>query len=67
MKFKFNNVYRHISCLDIDIYVCRILSWSNPDEISVIVKYWNRHLKQFQGDKEVVFIKKEDIWKWRKV
>ena len=65
--FKANRRYRHMSCLDIDIDVWRVLG-ETPEYISVIVGYWNRHLKGYQGRTEqVVSIRKEDFWKWSEI
>jgi hypothetical protein len=61
-------VYRHQSCLDVDILV----SWTGqlvhkPQSIQAGVRYWNRHYKIFQGEFEIVNIKIEDLYKWKEV
>ena len=60
--FQPGKLYRHISTLDIDLFISGILPTG-----SVIVRYWNRHYKMFQGNQEVVVIKESDYSKWSEV
>ena len=63
--FEEHQLYRHVSCLDIDIYVIRVMHFA--EESMLRVGYWNRHMKSFQGDFENVFVKQSEFKKWSKI
>lgn len=64
---KVRKKYRHPNCLDIDIEVRQILG-EGETFISLIVKYWNRHMKCYQGrDFEIVSVSKKYICDWKEV
>lgn len=59
--------YRHLRCLDIDIYIVKI-QYRGPRYIKARVLYWNRNYKSFIFQTpETVRIAREDIPKWREV
>lgn len=62
MKFEKMGVYRHKSCLDIDIVILRSIS-----DIRFYVSYFNRHYRIFQGESEYVNIRAEDRLNWTEV
>lgn len=66
MTPKRNTLYKHISCLDIDILVIAPLTMSDGKTFTR-VRYWNRHLKQFQGESECVWLPKMDPRLWSEV
>jgi len=55
---------RHFSCLDIDLLILNDYT-EIPCDVELPVRYYNRHLKIFQGEVERVTIKKEDAYKWK--
>lgn len=63
---KAGRLYRHISTLDVDVYVAAINDES-PDQITAHVRYWNRHLGAFHDEEETVTISKSDLYKWVEV
>lgn len=68
-KFNATGFYRHKDTLDIDIYVVRVIDEYELGA-TLVVKYWNRHLKTFQPDaedSETVSINKQDYNKWKEV
>lgn len=58
-------MWRHKSCLDIDLCVIGVVE--GLSDFSVTIKYWNRYYLLFQGEREDVVIKKENIHLWEKI
>jgi hypothetical protein len=58
--------YRHASCLDIDLDVASLLG-EDETHISLLVKYWNRHLRDYQGGHEVVRVRKDSLDQWEEI
>lgn len=61
--FKIRHRYRHMSCLDIDMDVLGIRG-ATLEAVTLVVNFWNRHLKATQVRYQVVTVQKADIWKW---
>jgi hypothetical protein len=66
LKFQANHRYRHMSCLDIDVDVVGYLG-ETPEYISLIVMYWNRHMRGYQSRETVASVKKAEFWKWQEI
>ena len=64
-ELKYSKRIRHMSCLDIDLYV--LSSWEDLTDLRAKVMYYNRHYKTFQGKTETVTIKESDYHKWTKI
>lgn len=64
MIFERDMTYRHVCSLDLSIRVNLNMGPYSNGDISLVVRYWNRHSKFFQGDADVVTIKLVDFWKW---
>lgn len=65
-------MYRHISTLDVDMYVKR-----NPlyldDEVVVTFLYWNRNYRAFHTNRDGGYVQEKhvipvkELWKWKEV
>jgi hypothetical protein len=65
-------MYRHVSTLDVDMYVKR-----NPlylqDSVIVTFMYWNRNYKKFHTNNDGSYIEekcvipRKELWKWKEV
>lgn len=51
--------------MDIDLCVIGVVE--GLSDFSVTIKYWNRYYLLFQGEREDVVIKKENIHLWEKI
>lgn len=58
-------VYRHMSCLDVDILVLKI-RFESARNIVAKVSYYLRNGMAL-GQEETVTISKSDLWKWKRV
>lgn len=63
--FKKSELYRHMSCIDVDIYLCE--ADVSEECARLLVRYWNRHYKWFHDESDNIVIKSEDFWKWKHV
>lgn len=59
---KAHTLYRHPSCLDVDMYVVKV-EWRGPSYLKLKVKWWNRHGRFFHCD-DRVRVKRSDLAKW---
>lgn len=65
MMFKSGDTIRHISCIDVDLYIHKLFN-IHKDYLKLKVSYINRHNKMNYGE-ETVIIQKEDLYKWNLV
>ena len=63
--FKVGSRYKHMSMLDVSIYVQRIVKENNKDTL-LNVNYLD-HNGMVIGDSEVISIKVSDNWKWKEL
>lgn len=63
--FKENKRYKHISMLDVSIYILKVVKENIKDTL-VKVSYMHNN-GMVIGDTEVVSINKNDFWKWKEV
>ena len=63
--FKTNRVYRHMSTLDIDLYVTKVEQTESCAKLRVY--YVNRHLEQVVAGPQQVTVKRTDFDKWKDV
>jgi hypothetical protein len=61
---KNGNLYRHRNCIDVDIYIVKIVH-IGKDSFKAKVRYWNRH-GNYVIETDQVVIQKKDLpnWKW---
>lgn len=59
-------VYRHISCLDVDILVVK-RRYTHKDYLVLSVMYLDRKGNLMHEESQTVCVQKSDLWKWKGV
>lgn len=66
MTFQEGKNYKHVSMLDLELHITYVYPEHGSFQY-LGVRYWNPHMKAFQGEHDLVFIKKPDFDKWSEV